>query len=432
MLMQYGQQTSDGRFDRQERSAVLASGPGLVVVGAGQAGFQLAASVRAGGYEEPITIVGRETYAPYQRPPLSKAYLLGKQSRDALLLQKPAFYEASRINLLTGRNVARIDRTAGCIELSDGASLPFDRLAIATGARNRVLPLPGAEFDGILGLRDLSDADDLQARLEGAERVVVVGGGFIGLEFAAVARQLGKRVLVVEALERLMSRAVPAPVSRFFRDLHESRGVHFEMAATVHRFLNDGRKVTGIELADGSVRPADLVLVGVGVVPNQELAADAGLAVGNGIKVDGRLVSSDPRIAAIGDCAAFPGSGGQLRRIESVQNAVDHAKHAARSMLGVPDAYCVTPWFWSDQYEFKLQIVGITADADQVVLRGSMESGKFSAFSFRQGALIGVDAINQPVDHALARKLLSTTCSLSPEEAGDSDFDLRRLTRAQA
>lgn len=405
---------------------------GLVIVGGGQAGLQLASSARAAGFGEEITIVSCEPEAPYQRPPLSKAYLLGKHTREQLALQKPVFFEMQRIGLSTGRFVVRVDRAASRVELDDGSRLTYGRLAFATGARNRTLDVEGRDLRGVFGLRDVQDADRLREAIASARRVVVVGGGFIGLEFAAVARQLGRDVLVVEAQARLMARAVPTVVSEFFLALHQSRGVRFAMGDSVTRFQGESGRVTGVVLGCDRVEPADLVVVGIGVVPNDELASACGLRTDRGIVVDETLTTSDPQVVAVGDCVALAGPGSKMTRLESVQNAIDQAKHAARTVTGSREPYSALPWFWSDQYDVKLQIAGLAQEADRTVLRGDPSTGRFSAFSFRAGRLVGVDSINQPLDHAVARRMLSGPCHLTPEQAQDLAVDLRGLSRSLA
>lgn len=404
---------------------------GLVIVGGGQAGFQLAVSARSAGFAEPVTIVTDELSLPYQRPPLSKGYLLGKIGSDQLLLQKADFLRAKEVGVLTGRRIVEIDRRGSIVKFADGVRLPYEHLALANGAAPRSLHVPGSKHRGIFALKTVSDADRLREALADAERIVVVGGGFIGLEFAAVARQLGKRVLVVETTTRVMARAVPAFVSQFFEDLHRTQGVRFALGRSVVRFLGDAGRVSGVELDSSAVEPADLVLVGIGVAPNDQLAAACELATSNGILVDHQLRTSDPHIFAIGDCASYPSGNGRLR-LESVQNAIDHGKHAAQALVGAQRSYDALPWFWSDQFDVKLQIAGLTGGADSHVVRGDPTTGKFSVFSFRDGRLVGVDSINHPLDHAAARRLLSAECALTPVEAGDLSFDLRRTGRGPA
>lgn len=399
---------------------------GLVVIGGGQAGYQVAASARKAGFDDPIVIIADEGELPYQRPPLSKAYLLGKQTRNALAFQQYAFYDQNRIALSLGRRAVRVDRHARRVVLDDGAELSFDWLVIATGAQSR--KLPGVAMDGVLSLRDLRDADELAGRMGPASEIAVIGGGFIGLEFAAVARSFGKKVVVIEAQDRLLARSVPKDISDYLRSYHERHGVRFRMNAMVGSIERNGDRLSAVRLEDGSIEPADLVLVGVGATPNCALALDAGLMVNDGIVVDGALRTSDSRILAIGDCARFPvGSG--FRRLESVQNAVDQGKHAAQTILGSITSYAEVPWFWSDQNDLRLQMTGDYSTADEIVLRGNPEAGRFSTFAFCNNRLVGVHSVNQPADHVVSRKLLKVSCSIDPDQAADLTVDLRALAQ---
>lgn len=406
--------------------------PGLVVIGGGQAGFQAAASARAMGYQERVTIVSGEAEPPYQRPPLSKAYLLGKQTRESLFLQKPSFYEDQGIELLLSRSVAQIDRQGSRVELDDGGYLPFTHLVLATGATNHTLPIQGTSLDGVLSLRSLGEADALRQRVEACQAIVVVGGGFIGLEFAAVARALGKSVTLVETQPRLMARAVPPAISAFYQREHEVRGVIFAMPAGVSRFDGEGGRLRRVVLRDGRMLEAELALVGVGVAPETRLAVAAGLSVGNGIEVDATLRTSDPRIFAIGDCASFLLTSGARRRVESVPNAVDQGRHLATCLVGGSASFSTLPWFWSDQYQYKLQIAGLAEGVEETVLRGCAEEARFSVFSYRAGRLVAVHSVNRPLDHAFARKLLGAGVSIPKHEATDETLDLRLIAQARS
>lgn len=412
------------------------SRPGTVaVVGAGQGGFQVAASLREEGFDGRVILVGDEPALPYQRPPLSKAYLTGKADADGVRLRPKHFFGEHRIELRAGARAAAIDRAGRRLVLASGERLAYDHLVLATGARNRALPVPGAGFDGVVQLRSLAEAEALRRRLDGdgrhgARRAVVVGGGFIGLEFAAVAAGHGLDVTVVEAAGRAMSRAVSAPVSAHFQAAHEGRGVRFLLGAAVVEILGAGGRVAGVATADGRHLPADLVLVGIGVIPNAELAAEAGLTAANGVAVDEHLLTRDPAISAIGDCAAFPcrhAADGATTRLESVQNAVDQARCVAARLAGRPASYASLPWFWSEQGPLKLQIAGLTAPNDRAVTRGDPAQGGsgFSVFRFRGAALVGVESVNRPLDHILARKLLAAGADLTPEQAADPGFDLK-------
>jgi 3-phenylpropionate/trans-cinnamate dioxygenase ferredoxin reductase subunit len=379
----------------------------VVIAGAGQAAIQLAASLRQGGFPGRIVIVGDEPGLPYQRPPLSKAYLLGAMAEDALKLRPAAFYQTQHIDLLYAR-VRDIDRPNRTVALSDGTRLAYGHLVLATGARNRSLPGPGVT------LRTLDDASALRDRLATLRKVAVIGAGFIGLEFAAVATARGVDVTVIEAAPRALLRGVSPVMAEAIASRHAARKL---FNATVAQITQEG-----VVLADGTQIPADLTLLAIGVVPNTELAEAAGLAVENGIVVDDHLRTEDPAISAIGDCAAFPHNGGLLR-LESVQNAADHARCVAERLLGRPAPYAKIPWFWSDQGAMKLQIAGLSARHTHTVRRGSED---FSVFCFRDETLLAVESLNRPAEHMAARAMLGRPHTLTPEQAADPGFDLRR------
>lgn len=407
----------------------MTSSASVLVVGTGQAAFQLAASLRDEGHRGSVTLLGEEPEWPYQRPPLSKAYLGGKTDVTGVSLRAPAFYAERDIRVLHERRAIRIDRDAHVVEDAHGERFAYDHLVLATGARNRPLPVPGAEFDDVLHLRTLADADALRDRLAGLREVVVIGAGFIGLEFAAVAGARGIAVTVIEATARPMSRVLSGPMSGFFREAHEGAGVRFEFGAVVARIDGAGGRATEVVTMDGRRFPADLVLAAVGVVPNVELAAAAGLAVANGITVDETLCTSDPAISAIGDCAFFPCShvGGAMLRLESVQNAVDQARCVAARLAGRSKSFRAVPWFWSDQGPWKLQIAGLLPDEAEASVRGDPLSGAFSVFSFRNERLHAVESVNKPSDHMIGRRLLAGEIPLHPAQAADASFDLKAL-----
>ena len=400
----------------------------VVIVGAGQGGFQLAYSLRSGGFAGGILLVGDEPHHPYQRPPLSKAYLTGKQDRAGLMLRGPQWFRQEAITLLTGTPARSIERDERMVTLTDGSRHPYDHLVIATGARARGLTCPGSDLKGIASMRTLDDADAIRAALDGVRRVVIVGGGFIGLEFAAVASTLGKEVTLVEAQSRLMARAVAPPVSDFFMDAHRAKGVSFRMGTGVSRFLGAHGSVTAVELDDGRVIPADLVIVGIGVHANDRIAAEAGLACQDGIVVDARLRTDDPRIFAIGDCVQHHNPFADRRmRVESVQNAIDQARCAAANILGEDKTYVAVPWFWSDQYDLKLQMVGFGSGYDTIVLRGDVRTRSFSAFYFRDERLIGIDSVNRGADHMLGRRLIAAGRTIPMAAAGDESVELKQF-----
>ena len=404
----------------------------VVVVGAGQAGFQAAASLREAGYAGAITLVGDEPGLPYQRPPLSKAYLAGKTDATGLALRAAGFFAEHRIAHRQETRATGIDRARRELHVSDAHSLPYDHLVLATGSRNRPLLVPGADLRNVLQLRSLDDADRIQASLGAATDIAIIGAGFIGLEFAAVCAARGLRVTVVEAADRPMARAVSAETGGFFREAHERAGVRFMFGAGVTAIEGVDGAALGIHLADGTCLPADLVLIGIGVLPNQELAEAAGLTVGDGIHVDAFLATDDPAISAIGDCARFPSrfAAGATVRIESVQNAVDQGRCVAGRIAGRAAAYDAVPWFWSDQGPHKLQIAGLSAADDTSVVRRS--AAGLSVFRYRAGSLSSVESIDRPGDHMVARRILAQGLALTPDQAGDPDYDLKALALGAA
>ena len=407
--------------------------PVAAVIGAGQAGFQAAASLRDGGFAGRILLVGDEPVLPYQRPPLSKSYLAGQSGVDDLWLRPAEFYAKRQIDLVYGDPVIKIDRGQRRLRLDSGIEFSWDHLVLATGAGCRLLTVPGADLDGVLALRTLADADALRQRLNGSTEVVVIGAGFIGLEFAAVALAAGARVRIIEITHHPMGRVVSAAVSRFFTEAHAGWGAEVALGTGLTRILGSGGRVTGVETTDGRRIPADLVLICVGVSPNAALARDAGLAVDNGVVVDEYLSTSDPAISAIGDCANFPTPFALTRvRLESVQNAVDQGRCVADRLSGRPVPYQKVPWFWSDQGDLKLQIAGITTGHDNSVLRGNPADRNFSVFCFRGARLIGVESVNRTADHVIARRLLAGDPLLSPEQAADESYDLRAHARGLA
>jgi 3-phenylpropionate/trans-cinnamate dioxygenase ferredoxin reductase subunit len=397
----------------------------VLIVGAGHAGFQVGASLRQHGYGERICLINDEAHLPYQRPPLSKAYLKGEGRPDSLMFRPDKFYRDQNIELI-GDRAASIDRAARRLLLASGSSLDYGHLVLATGARNRLLDLPNANLGDVRYLRILDESEGLRQRIGSAKGVVVIGAGFIGLEFAATARAKGIEVDVIELGTRVMARAVTAEISEYFQARHTAAGIRIHLGVQATSIENDGANIAGVSLSDGRHLPADLVVVGVGVLPNVELAAESGLPVAAGIIVNEQLLTADPNISAIGDCALFasPRFGGSLR-LESVQNATDHARCVAARLTGDAKTYDGLPWFWSDQGDDKLQIAGLTTGYDRVVVRGDREGRSFSAFCYKSGQLVGIESVNRAADHVFGRKVLGLNRSIEPEQAADLSFDLK-------
>lgn len=404
----------------------------ILIVGAGQAGLQIAVSLREGGYDGAVTIVGAEEYTPYQRPPLSKAFLHGEADIESLELRAADFYAENGITLVCGETVASIefDGSVGRAVTESGRELTFDGLALATGSEPRRLSIEGADLDGVLSLRDIRDAVDLKSRWDAAANVVVIGGGFIGLEVAAGATKDGKSVTVLEALDRLIARAVSPEMSEFLRAAHERRGTSVRLGTRISRLVADSGRVTGVELEGGEVIPADIVMVGIGVVPRGALAEQLGLETINGaVVVDEFAQTSRGGIVAAGDSVLLPhplGGGAQVR-LESVQNAVDQAKIAALTLLGQKVAYDAVPWFWSDQADLKLQIAGLSTGYDATVRRGDPDTEKFSILYYREGRLIAIDTVNHVHDYLSAKRALAAGQTVDPAAAADETVALKTL-----
>jgi 3-phenylpropionate/trans-cinnamate dioxygenase ferredoxin reductase subunit len=400
--------------------------PSIAIIGAGQAGLQVATSLRELHYEGRVVLIGDEPHIPYSRPPLSKAYLLGETAD--LALRPQTYFDQHRIDLITGKRAVAIDRTRRMVGLDDESVVEYDHLVLATGARNRPLPVPGAELGNVFLLRTVDEADRLRERLANAKNVVVIGAGFIGLEFAATATKSGSSVTVLDVADRPMARALSKTMSAVFTREHEKSGVRLMFNTQVLRLLGE-QSVSGVETVDGQVLPADLVLIGIGVIPNVELAATCNLNIENGIVVDEFLQTNDSHISAIGDAAAFPSrhSSGVRVRLESVQNACDQARCVALRIMGQPAAYKAVPWFWSTQGSLKLQMAGLPSSGCEEVVRGDLSSSKCSVFLFRDGQLACVETLNKPADHMLARRLLAERAVLTPGQAADATFDLKSL-----
>lgn len=407
------------------------TGP-ILIIGAGQAAVQTAEALRSGGFEGPITLLGDEAHGPYHRPPLSKAWLAGEMEAIQLVMRAPEMLARKAITLRTGTPVTAIDRTAQSVTLADGSTLPYAGLVLATGATPRNLPLPGSNAAGVLALRSRDDASAIAERMATcAERqlpVVVIGGGFIGLEVAATARKKGLTVTVLEAAPRLLGRVLAPMLSDWYAQLHRSHGVQLVLDAQLEEIITDADgQASGVRLKDGTLYPAGLVVVGIGVTANDALAREAGLACDRGIVVDACGRTSDPIIVAAGDCTARRLGDGSLLRLESVQNATEQGKSAAAALLGQERPFTATPWFWSDQYDKKLQMAGLSTGADHWAVRGDIGSGSFTVYHFKGEQLKAADSVNASRDHLLARKLLDAGVSPTPQQAGDGGFDLNSL-----
>lgn len=402
----------------------------LVIVGASHASAQLCASLRQEGWTGCIELIGSEASLPYQRPPLSKAYLSGASGLDELLIRKPDFYAKQRVAFRHAR-VASVSPAAREIRLSDGEVVGYDRLVLCTGARPRRLSIPGADLDGVHYLRDVEDIDAIRTGLRTAERVVIIGAGYIGLETAASLRSLGVEVTVVETASRVLERVTAPEVSRFYDRVHREEGVDLRTGTGVVALEGTGR-VEGVHLADGTVLPADLVIVGIGVLPRSELAEAAGLKVSNGIDIDANGRTSDPDIFAAGDCANYVDQRyGARLRIESVPSAVEQAKTIAATICGKERVISALPWFWSDQYDLKLQIAGLSAGFDEIVMRGDAAVGRdFTCFYLSGGQIIAADCVNRPQDFAFSKRAIVDGLRLDRDVLADPAIPLAPLLKA--
>ena len=409
----------------------MAAAHPLVIVGASYAGVQLAASARELGFEERIVIVGDEVHAPYQRPPLSKGLLTGKTSVDNLALRGPDFFAQNAIDLMLGRRATALDPGARSVRLDDGAVLDYGWLALATGARCRPFALPGSTLEGVLDLRTLDDALRIADAAGRTERACVIGGGFIGLEVASALRARGAEVTVVEAQPHLLARAFPPLMSSYVENAHRRRGVALLTGRGVRALHGAQGRVAAVELDDGTRIDCDLVVLGIGVLPNAELAQQAGIAVDNGIVVDMLGRTSAPRVLAAGDVASMalpPAPGVPARmRLESIQSANDGARALASLVVGREAPCTAVPWFWSDQFDLKLQMTGLAAPGDEVVLRGDMASDRFSVFYLRQGTLVAAHSVNKPAEHMQSRKLIGARARLGADQLADPSFDLKTV-----
>lgn len=405
----------------------LSHAENIVIIGGGQAAAQACASLRLYGYEGKITLVGDEAALPYQRPPLSKAYMKGEMAEERLYFKPESWYEDQGIDVVLSTRATKIDRAARVVEIEHGGTLPYDAVIIATGSRPRPLPLQGADLDGVFDLRDLSDVERIRPRMMAGQRLVIVGAGYIGLEAAAVARTMGLEVTVLEMADRVLARVTSPVMSTFFETEHSAKGVDIRTSARLASLKGDG-DVTAAVLEDGTEIPADTVLVGIGILPNVEIASDAGIACSNGILVDRDARTNDPRIFAAGDCAKRPlVHYGRQGRLESVHNAIEQGKLAAAAIMGKPRPTEDCPWFWSDQYDLKLQIAGLSTDYDEIVVRGDPADRKFAAFYLRNNKLIAVDAVNSPPEFLASKKLIMSGASLAPETLRNTSISMKEI-----
>ncbi|MBU2983026.1 FAD-dependent oxidoreductase [Lentibacter algarum] len=400
----------------------------IVVVGAGQAGSSLTAKLRKEGFTGQITLIGAETSPPYQRPPLSKAYLLGEMELERLYLRPESFYADQDITLLLGAHVSAIDPVAKTLTV-DGAPLAYDQLALTTGSTPHRLPASiGGALEGIYVVRGLADVDAMEPEFATGKHVLIVGGGYIGLEAAAVAAKKGLKVTLVEMADRILQRVASPQTSDYFRALHTTHGVNIIEGTGLKQLTGEGR-VSGAELADGSKLDVDFVVVGVGIAPATALAEQAGLALENGIKTDAQGRTSDESIWAAGDCASFPYRDTRIR-LESVPNAIEQAEVVAQNMLGAGLDYAAKPWFWSDQYDVKLQIAGLNTGYDRVVSRQGDKEGSISFWYYLGDTLLAVDAANDPRAYMIGKRLIEAGKSPTPAQITDPETDMKALTRA--
>lgn len=407
----------------------------VVVVGAGQAAGELAVALRAEGYEGRILVIGDEASLPYQRPPLSKAYLSGKVAADALLVRPAAAYERARVDFLLNSQVEAIDREARLLRLSDGRQVPYERLALATGGRARRLAVPGSDLRRIHCLRTLADVDALRDEFRSGRRLVIVGGGYVGLEVAAVAVQAGLQVSVLETASRVLARVTAPEVSAFYESLHREHGVKVLTGVEVAGFEPGECPVHVGEVLckDGQRIAADLVIVGVGLLPNSELAEACGLAVDNGVLIDEYGLTSDPHIVALGDCANHPCAiYGRRMRLESVPSAIEQARTAAATLCGKRKKAESLPWFWSDQYDLKLQMAGLSQGYERMVLRGSFAERSFAAFYLQGNRIIAADVVGRPAEFMAAKRLIGEQVEVEDAQLVDASLPLKELLPAKA
>ncbi|TQJ34637.1 NAD(P)/FAD-dependent oxidoreductase [Arthrobacter sp. SLBN-122] len=424
--------------EQETGMATVPTRTGLLIIGASQSGVQLAVSLRALGFDEHITLLGDEDHRPYQRPALSKEFLQGTVESESLIFRSNDYWAEHNVDLVKGEYVVRIDKEAdgsGVAHASSGREFPFKRLALTVGARARKLEIDGSGLDGVLYLRNADDALALKAKVGDATDVVVIGGGFIGLEAASSLQKMGKNVTVLEFGPRLVGRAVGEQTAEYFLQAHRSRGLDIRLNTSASRFTADdgGTRVAAVELQDGTVLPAQIVLIGIGVIPNTQLAEQLGLTVDNGVVVDRFALASDGTTVAVGDVANMPNpvpgsEPGERIRLESVNNAIEHAKVAAYSLTGRREEYAGIPWFWSNQADLKLQIAGLCNGYDQTVVRDDRERGKFSVLYYRQDRIIAADCVNAPLDFMAVKNALAKGLNIPADAVADPGIQLKTIT----
>jgi 3-phenylpropionate/trans-cinnamate dioxygenase ferredoxin reductase component len=399
----------------------------VVIAGAGHAAGQLVASLKRQKFDGQIVLVGDEAYLPYQRPPLSKKFLSGDLAAERLYVKPPAFYDDPQIELRLETVITKVDCDSKTLETNSGDDVPYDKLILALGSRVRRLSIDGADLAGVHYLRSIDDVDGIRAEMQNRKNAVIIGAGYIGLEVAAVTRQLGLEVTVIEVADRVMGRVVSPEISDFYQIEHTSQGVRLRLSTGIKAFCGKDR-VQAVETDDGELIPADFVVVGVGILPNTELAIEAGLRVEDGIVVDNRCQTSDPSVYAVGDCTRHPNAiyDRQLR-LESVHNALEQAKTAANNICGVETHYSEVPWFWSDQYDLKLQIAGLSTDYDDVIIRGNPADRSFACLYLKDSRLIATDAVNSPKEFVQSKALIASRMRISRDRLADSDIQLKDL-----
>lgn len=404
----------------------------VLIVGGGHGGAQAAIALRQEKFEGSIAIVGDEPEFPYERPPLSKEYLSGDKSFDRIMIRPEKFWEERAVTMLLGQRVTAVDPAAHQVTLADGSTLGYGKLIWAAGGDPRRLSLDGHDLAGIHAVRTRAHVDQMMRELDGVENVVVIGGGYIGLEAAAVLTKFGKKVTLLEALERVLARVAGEPLSRFYEAEHRAHGVDVRLGAAVNALEGADGKVTGVRMVDGSILPAQMVIVGIGIIPAVAPLLEAGAKGANGVEVDGQCRTSLPDIFAIGDCALHANryAAGAEIRLESVQNANDQAKVAARTIMGTEDHYDAVPWFWSNQYDLRLQTVGLSSGHDQVVVRGDPATRAFTVLYLREGSVIALDCVNTVKDYVQGKALVVSGAIIDPARLADASVPLKELVAA--